>query len=578
VWTWDARPFPAFPLNSDVWGDGSNWLTGHWLNGRLSGVPLELLAKAILAEHGIDDVDCSHVEGFVSGYVLNGQTTAREALDELLRLYRVEVSEDGGTVVLRSQRVVAPVVDIDDPVVGQKDSRKSTVRSDNSEVPRDLTLMFRDEFRDFQQSSVLSRISKGEVRSATIEIPAVIDTAIAEAELRQLHRQMVTAQERIIFRAGWGDSGLMPGDIVRPFDGSVQKWRVRKIVEGESREIEAESFVTGGKVATRSSLPGAAVSQIAMSGLPWSAFMDLPSLPQSPALTGLRIAAWAKPWTPVIALSSPGTAGYAERLLLPTAAVAGALVSPLEGGKSGRWDKISAIDVQLFSGSLTAADELLVLGGANAAAVQSANGQWEVIQFKAASETSPGVWRLTELLRGQLGTGDAALSGAAAGSEFVLLDSAVLSAGLTSEESGLTLNWKIGPQGKDFTDRYFDTVTAGPAKRYAKSYAPAHLLGRKLANGDFSVLWVRRSRTDADSWDAAEVPLPEGQESYRVRVLDGTNAVKRELVSTTSVWAYTDAQQFADFGAGPDVATIEICQIGSDGLAGIAANLEIVIS
>jgi hypothetical protein len=488
------------------------------------------------------------------------------------------VSEDGGTVKLRSRRIASPVVDLDDPVIGQKDVRKSAVRGDNSEAPKELTLMFRDELRDFQQTSVLSRILKGEARSATIEIPAVIDSANAEAELKQLHRQMAAAKEKITIRAGWGFGAVMPGDIIRTFDGSVQNWRVRKITEGESREIEAESFAGGGKSAVRSWLPGAGASQFASIGLPWSAFLDLPSLPQSPALSGLRVAAWSKPWTPMIALSSPGTAGYAERLLLQRAAVAGAISAPLAQGMSGRWDRVNVIDVQLFSGSLASAAELLVLGGANAAAVRSTSGQWEVIQFASASETNPGSWRLAGLLRGQLGTGDASLSGATAGSDFVLLDNAILSAGLTEEESGLTLNWKIGPQGKDFTDRYFDGVTAGPAKRYAKSYAPAHLQSRKLANGDLSISWVRRSRLDGDSWDAAEIPLPEGQESYRVRVLDGSDAVKRELVSSSSVWTYTDAQQFADFGAGSHLATIEICQIGSDGLAGIAAKTGAMIS
>jgi hypothetical protein len=578
AWTWDARPFPAFPLSGDIWGDGNNWLTGHWLNGRLSGMPLGSLVKSILAEHGIASADCSDVEGFVAGYVLSSQTTAREALDELLRLFRVDVSESGGTAVFRSQRIAAAAFEIDDPVVGPKDNLKSTVRSENAQAPKELTLMFRDELREFQQTAVLSRIAKGEIRAATIELPALIDPGTAESELKQMHRQMAAARDKITFRAGWGDSAIMPGDSVRPFEGSAQNWRVQKITEGVNREIEAEIIVAGGKSAVRSILPGTAASQGSAIGLPWSAFLDLPAIPQSPASSGLRIAAWAKPFAPMIALSSPGTTGYAERVLLPRAAVAGTLVAPLASGRPGRWNRSQVIEVELFSGSLSSAAELLVLGGANAAAVRSSSGQWEIIQFANAKETGPGAWHLSGLLRGQLGTGDAGLAGALAGAEFVLLDGAVLAAGLSDEESGLELNWKIGPKGKDFTDRYFDAVTAGPAKRYAKSYAPAHLRSRKLANGDLSVSWVRRSRLDGDSWDAAEVPLPEGQESYRVRVLDSISAIRRELVRATSNWTYPASQQSADFGSGPHSAVIEICQIGSDGLAGIAGNVQVIIS
>ncbi|MGH6867724.1 MAG: baseplate megatron protein TIM-barrel domain-containing protein, partial [Methylocella sp.] len=34
VWNWDARPFPTFPVRSDVWGDAGNWQAGNWLNGK----------------------------------------------------------------------------------------------------------------------------------------------------------------------------------------------------------------------------------------------------------------------------------------------------------------------------------------------------------------------------------------------------------------------------------------------------------------------------------------------------------------------------------------------------------------
>jgi hypothetical protein len=34
VWNWDARPFPAFPMLSSVWGDAGNWSAGQWLGGK----------------------------------------------------------------------------------------------------------------------------------------------------------------------------------------------------------------------------------------------------------------------------------------------------------------------------------------------------------------------------------------------------------------------------------------------------------------------------------------------------------------------------------------------------------------
>ena len=57
VWCWDARPYPAFPDFDDVWSDGVNWATGHWLNGRLEGATLGCVLSAILADNALDGTD-----------------------------------------------------------------------------------------------------------------------------------------------------------------------------------------------------------------------------------------------------------------------------------------------------------------------------------------------------------------------------------------------------------------------------------------------------------------------------------------------------------------------------------------
>jgi hypothetical protein len=41
VWSWDARPFPAFPALASVWGDAANWAYGDWQGaGRTPTPPL----------------------------------------------------------------------------------------------------------------------------------------------------------------------------------------------------------------------------------------------------------------------------------------------------------------------------------------------------------------------------------------------------------------------------------------------------------------------------------------------------------------------------------------------------------
>src|SRR5690606_18194295 len=111
----------------------------------------------------------------------------------------------------------------------------------------------------------------------------------------------------------------------------------------------------------------------------------------------------------------------------------------------------------------------------NSAAILSAAGVWEVFQFGAAEETGPSLWRLTQLLRGQLGTGDATETGAAAGAPFVLLDEAVAKAGLAPGQAGLPLNWRIGPAGRDIGSASFARLSAAGGIRARLPLCPVHL-------------------------------------------------------------------------------------------------------
>jgi hypothetical protein len=50
IYTWDARPYPFFPVLESIWADGPNWITGHWIGGKIAafGLPQEpdSMAKA----------------------------------------------------------------------------------------------------------------------------------------------------------------------------------------------------------------------------------------------------------------------------------------------------------------------------------------------------------------------------------------------------------------------------------------------------------------------------------------------------------------------------------------------------
>ena len=67
AWAWDARPFPAFPLNQTLWSDGGNFEAGHWLNGRSANQSLAAVIEDVCDAAFLPNVDTTRAHGVVRG-------------------------------------------------------------------------------------------------------------------------------------------------------------------------------------------------------------------------------------------------------------------------------------------------------------------------------------------------------------------------------------------------------------------------------------------------------------------------------------------------------------------------------
>lgn len=210
----------------------------------------------------------------------------------------------------------------------------------------------------------------------------------------------------------------------------------------------------------------------------------------------------------------------------------GELTAPLEGAPSGRLIEGQSVEVALYSGELQSRPMAQILNGGDTALLQAQNGEWEVFQFLDAEEIGLNRWKLTRLLRGQLGTELAASFTKEAETPFILLDGAVVPAGLQVSEIGLELNWRVGTAGKAFSDEFFDTVRSSGGLRGLRPLSPVHLKVGRLANDDLSFNWIRRGRIDADGWPDnwffEDIPLGEEREAYRIEIWRNDTAGARQ--------------------------------------------------
>jgi hypothetical protein len=97
--------------------------------------------------------------------------------------------------------------------------------------------------------------------------------------------------------------------------------------------------------------------------------------------------------------------------------------------------------------------------------------------------------------------------------------------------------------------------------------SPVRLQGKRdPVSGDWTFIWVRRTRIDGDGWEAPEVPLGEGAELYQLEILDGLGG------DGAPSFLYTAAMQTADFGSPQWNVAIRVTQMSASYGAGAPAE------
>ena len=567
TYCWDARPFPAFPYNTDVWGDGENWRLGHWLNGRFAGAPLAETVEAILKDHGFTDHEAGGLNGIVTGYVIDRVMAARDALQPLELAYFFDSIESTGRIVFRQRGAEPPVGQFtgDSLVERQPNAELLTLtRGQETELPASAKITYISSAGDYRQAvAEARRLTGASGRVSQAEVPLVLEpergAAIAETWLFEAW----AARERAAFTLPPSALAIEPGDIIALPDQGGRLVRITEIGDHGARECEGRSIdpdVYGGAPAVaRNPLAGPAEQ----TGQPLLEFLDLPLLRGDEPPEDGYAAAFQSPWPGGVAIyGSPETTGYVLKAIATSPAVVGTTLDVLGSGPLGVIDRANRFRVVLADGELASVSTLQMLAGQNLAAVRNASGDWEVFQFETATLVGTLTYEVSGLLRGQSGTERAMAAPLAAGARFVLLTSDVARVDLTLDEARLPLNWRYGPANRDIGDLSYASRTNTYAATGLRPLSPTFVRATRAPSNDIAISWIRRTRIGGDSWDAAEVPLAEDSERYEVDIFSGAT-LKRTIAATSPNVTYSAAQQVADFGSVQPSCSVKIYQLGT---------------
>jgi hypothetical protein len=578
AYTWDARPYPAFPQNTEAWADGGNWYLGHWLNGRMGGGPLHAVIKGIMAGFGFEDFETPAVDGMMEGYVLDAIMSAREALQPLEMSYFLDSFESGGRVRFEHKGRYGALAAFgpDDLVDSGKDGEiYALTRTQETDLPRSNKLTFIDGTGDYRQAVVEARRAVGATsRVATAQLPIVLGQDQAQAIADSWLHDVWSAREQASFSLPPSQLALEPGDVVRLEAGGRElDLRITALRTGDAIEVEALSLQPHVYRAAAAPMREPKPPASRVFGPPVVVFLDVPLLRGDENPSHGYVAAYQSPWPGAVACyRSSGETGFGLAALADVPAVLGETLTALPAGPLARWDHGAVLDVQLYDGEIGSREALDVLAGGNLAALEQPDGRCEVIQFATATLIGPGSYRLSGLLRGQAGSEPHMAEMLSVGARFVLLDRGVIPVELTLDEVGLVYNWKAGPALYDIGHRSYRSYSRAFTGLGLKPLAPVHVRSERLTGGDVALRWVRRTRSGGDSWQAPEVPLGEDIEAYEVDILSAAGAVLRTLTCAGPAVVYTAAEQLADFGALPGQLALTVQQLSGSIGRGHAAH------
>lgn len=542
---------------------------------RLADAVADLCRRA-----GVEPVNTTGLEARpLNGYVVPRVMSAREALEPLQRAYFFDAREtEAGLVCRPMARTILHDVEADDLGAGPEGRpapRLPVTRADALSLPRAIAVQYADAAREGQSGLQQARRQQsGSHVETELQLPVTLHAGqareVAERTLALAWQQRERGE--LALPSAW--RRIAAGDLLRvPQPGPEgERRRVLRVLEtarpasGELQLSVVSDAAAGDGGYHLPRRPGA-IAPVPSSPFPRPPsatrllLLDLPALREEDDEAGLYVAMApetpARPW-PGALLYRVIDGDLVELLEQAAPAAIGETAGTLGPGPATHWDRAAELLVQLDdpAGLFESRSDAAVLAGQNALLV----GQ-EILQFGQAEALGAGLWRLTRLLRGRLGT-EAAITGHGAAETVVQLSADGLRRlPLPLGALGQTRDYRAVTFGTD-PDLPPTHAFAG-AGRALRPWSPAHLRAQRAESGDWQVSWRRRDRLDRGWRDGVDTALSEASESYQVQVLDGAAVVRQAAVAAATGWAYTAAMQTSDWGGPQDSLALRVRQMSA---------------
>ncbi len=554
VWTWDARAYPAFPNFLEIWADGENYKTGHWLTGRLGGAGAAELIRAMGADFAIDIKADIAGNLLINGVQINNIASLRSAITPILDASNLEII-DRPTGLELCYITNSAIINIAKKDIAQLNGEYlSRKQPDSLTNIGQLSLNYYERQNNYASATISAISLKGDgivTQNSNLTINSAEAARSAENALARLN----IAEDIVNFALPVSFLALEVGDVIN-IEGQLNgPFIITEIGDCDLRKITARAIYKPSSYSLKENKISASYSPASFKAVPIVIATHFPAKSDGSTNSRILFAAFSNPWPGEIIIKDQ--LSNLELARLESAANIGVVNSPISSANSHIWDNANILEIELYNGSLSSADKLSVLANSNRIAVERDDGSFEIIGFVNAELIANNIYRVSKLLRGLLGT-DNSISPISVGNRVVILDQNVHYFDVPLDILGTNINaiYYIGAN-----DGLGHEININIGLNEVKPLKPVHLRAKKIVSADdIEISWIRRARVSGNSWVLSEVPLEFVPEKYRLNIYNNAQIV-RSLEVAENYFLYNSAMQLEDFGVLPANFNFEIAQI-----------------
>lgn len=593
IWigSWDARPYPYFPDRSSRWPDTNFWSIGTDINGKIEKITVADLIRELcdLVNLGsfVETTNLADDNSFVNGYLIDSIMSPRDMISPVLQTFMLDANENSGKIYfsLRNSTIFTAITDKDLVIEGSNSSGFSLIRQQESELLRQVAIDFIDRENSYQIGSTSGTRSEAtNFNVSKIQLPLALDQGYVRSLADQIVQESWAQRESGEMSLSSSLFKLDPGDgLLFDVDGRQMKAIITSSELGNYRKVsflshepaiyEKDNFSGRSQIRFDPNAYGKSVVE----------FLDIPILtgeersPWAP-----RIAAYQNPF-PVgvnIYLKDTVTSGLTLLNSIPQKTEMGRTLTSLVPGLPWVINYEASLEVKVSNINFqpTSNTEEEVFAGENAIAVKNSDGFWEIIQYVNVTLLTSSSYRLSGLIRGQLGT-EADMVDIPINSRVVFLRTKSLSSlGISVDQKKSTLTYRYGASENDVAGANYVDETLTFRAVGLMPYAPGDVQAQRVdPSGDMEISWKRRTRFNGDSWEEDDVPLNEEYEQYDLEIWNGGSVVKLIAGLSNPLYTYTSADQILNFGSVQDSVHVKVYQISSTVGRGHAADKVVTI-